>query len=150
MTKVFYNSTVAKMLLCFSPCHTIMLGGFVFSKQRESEMTQSTRNHESVHARQWVEMTILSGMVILALVLWLGISPWWMLLSGATFYVWYVIEWMCKGIYYSIMNDEWDCPSNKLIPYREISFDREARLANNDNNYLENSSYFSWIKYIWS
>lgn len=146
MTKVFYNSTVAKMLLCFSPCHTIMLGGFVFSKQRESEMTQSTRNHESVHARQWVEMTILSGMVILALVLWLGISPWWMLLSGATFYVWYVIEWMCKGLWYSIMIDEWTCDME--TPYEAISFEREARLAGKDANYLENSSYFAWMKHL--
>ena len=33
--------------------------------------------------------------------------------------------------------------------YRLISFEREARLAEKDNNYLENCSYFSgWLRYV--
>lgn len=146
MKNIFYNSAIARVVLCLSKCDTIMLFGLVFSKLGKDEMTQSTRNHESVHARQWSEMTILSGMVILALVLWLGISALWMLLSGATFYVWYVIEWMCKGLWYSIMIDEWTCDLE--TPYESISFEREARLAGKDANYLENSSYFAWLKYL--
>ena len=146
MIKVFYNSLIAKGLLHFSPCDLIMLFGVVFSKVKKEDVPQGAINHESVHARQWTEMTILSGMVILALVLWLGISPWWMLLSGATFYAWYVIEWMCKGLWYSIMIDEWTCDME--TPYESISFEREARLAEKDANYLENSSYFAWMKYL--
>lgn len=44
------------------------------------------------------------------------------------------------------MIDEWTCDLE--TPYQAISFEREARLAEKDNNYLENSKYFSWLKFI--
>ena len=144
MKNVFYNSWVAKTILCLSKCHTIMLFGFVFSKLKEEEVTQRVRNHECVHARQWFEVTALSGSVLLAIVLVFGISPWWMLLSGGIYYVWYVLEWMCKSVWYSVMIDEWTCDMG--TPYQSISFEREARLSERDNNYLENSGYFGWMK----
>ncbi len=146
MKKIFYNSSIAKALLCLSDCHTIMLFGFVFSKLKEEEMTQSTKNHESVHVRQWAEMTIASGIILLMLVLILGISPWWIALSGLAFYIWYLVEWFLKGFKYSIMIDEWTCDLE--TPYESISFEREARKANKDSNYLENSNYFEWLKFL--
>ena len=144
MKNVFYNSWVAKAVLCLSKCHTIMLFGFVFSKLKEEEVTQRVRNHECVHARQWFEVTALSGSVLLAIVLVFGISPWWMLLSGGIYYVWYVLEWMCKSVWYSVMIDEWTCYME--TPYQSISFEREARLSERDSNYLENGGYFGWMK----
>lgn len=144
MKNVFYNSWVAKAVLCLSKCHTIMLFGFVFSKLREEEVTQRVRNHECVHARQWFEVAALSGSVLLAIVLVFGISPWWMLLGGGIYYVWYVLEWMCKFVWYSVMIDEWTCDIE--TPYESISFEREARLSERDSNYLENGGYFGWLK----
>lgn len=144
MKNIFYNSWVAKTVLCLSKCHTIMLFGFVFSKLKEKEVTQRVRNHECVHARQWFEVTALSGSVLLAIVLVFGISPWWMLLSGGIYYVWYVLEWVCKSVWYSVMIDEWTCDME--TPYQSISFEREARLSERDSNYLENSGYFGWLK----
>ena len=144
MKNIFYNSWVAKTVLCLSKCHTIMLFGFVFSKLKEEEVTQRVRNHECGHARQWFEVTALSGSVLLAIVLVFGISPWWMLLSGGIYYVWYVLEWMCKCVWYSVMIDEWTCDME--TPYQSISFEREARLSERDSNYLENSGYFGWLK----
>lgn len=142
MKKVFYDSWVARMLLYFSDCNTIMLFGFVFSTLKEDEMSQATRNHECVHARQWFETTALVGSVILALVLTFNISAWWMLLSSMFFYVWYVIEWMLKGMVYSVLDD--DC--EKRSAYKNVSFEREARYSEKDSNYLENSNYFAWLK----
>lgn len=144
MKNVFYNSWVAKTVLCLSKCHTIMLFGFVFSKLKEEEVTQRVRNHECVHARQWFEVTALSGSILLAIVLVFGMSPWWMLLSGGIYYVWYVLEWICKSVWYSVMIDEWTCDME--TPYEAISFEREARLSERDSNYLENSGYFGWLK----
>lgn len=144
MKNVFYNSWVAKTVLCLSECHTIMLFGFVFSKLKEEEVTQRVRNHECVHARQWFEVTALSGSVLLSIVLVFGISPWWMILSGGIYYVLYVLEWMCKSVWYSIMIDEWTCDME--TPYQSISFEREARLSERDSNYLENGGYFGWLK----
>lgn len=146
MTKVFYNSIVAKVLLCFSSCHTIMLFGFVFSKLKEEEMTQSTKNHESVHVRQWSEMTISSGLLLFMLVVIFGISPWWLVLSGLTFYIWYIIEYFFKSIHYSIMIDPWTCDLE--TPYESISFEREARRVMKDKYYVENSRYFGWLECI--
>ena len=148
MSNIFYHSVIAKGLLYFSNCHTIMLFGFVFSKLKEDDVTSSTINHESVHARQWCETTFVSALVILALILIFGISPLWWLFSGVIYYAWYIVEWMCKGVYYSIMNDEWDCPSQKKNPYKELSFEREARLAEKDDDYLECSGYFGWLKML--
>ena len=144
MKNVFYNSWVAKSALCLSECHTIMLFGFVFSKLKEEEVTQRVRNHECVHARQWFEVTALSGSILLSIVLVFGISPWWMLLSGGIYYVLYVLEWMCKSVWYSVMIDEWTCDME--TPYQSISFEREARFSERDSNYLENSGYFGWLK----
>lgn len=144
MKNVFYNSWVAKTVLCLSKCHTIMLFGFVFSKLKEEEVTQRVRNHECVHARQWFEVTALSGSVLLAIVLIFGISPLWMLLGGGIYYVLYVMEWICKSVWYSVMIDEWTCDIE--TPYQSISFEREARLSERDSNYLENSGYFGWLK----
>ena len=146
MKNVFYNSWVAKTVLCLSKCHTIMLFGFVFSKLKEEEVAQRVRNHECVHARQWFEVTALSGSVLLAIVLVFGISPCWMLLSGGIYYALYVLEWMCKSVWYSVMIDEWTCDME--TPYQSISFEREARLSERDNNYLENGGYFGWLCYI--
>ena len=144
MKNVFYNSWVAKTVLCLSKCHTIMLFGFVFSKLKEEEVTQRVRNHECVHARQWFEVAALSGSILLSIVLIFGISPWWMLLSGGIYYVWYVLEWVCKSVWYSVMIDEWTCDME--TPYQSISFEREARLSERNNNYLENGGYFGWLK----
>ena len=144
MNNVFYNSWVAKSVLCLSKCHTIMLFGFVFSKLKEEEVTQRVRNHECVHARQWFEVTALSGSILLSIVLIFGISPWWMFLSGGIYYVLYVLEWMCKSVWYSVMIDEWTCDME--TPYESISFEREARLSERDSNYLENGGYFGWLK----
>ena len=144
MKNIFYDSWVARAVLCLSPCHTIMLFGFVFSKLKQEEVTQRIRNHECVHARQWFEVTALSGTVILALVLAFGISAWWMLLAGIVFYIWYVIEWLCRCVCYSVMKDEWTCDMD--THYRSISFEREARFSERDSNYLENGGYFGWLK----
>ena len=144
MKNIFYNSWVAKTVLCLSKCHTIMLFGFVFSKLKEEEVTQRVRNHECVHARQWFEVTALSGSILLSIVLIFGISPWWMFLSGGIYYFWYVLEWMCKSVWYSVMMDEWTCDME--TPYQSISFEREARFSERDSNYLENSGYFGWLK----
>lgn len=139
MRKVFYNSWVAHIVLSLSSCHTIMLFGFVFSILKESEMTQAVRNHECVHARQWMETTFACGAMIMLAVLAFGIHPVWLLLGGTFFYVWYVLEWAYKAIVYAILK----IPGNA---YKDVSFEREARFAAWNPNYLENSNYFAWLR----
>lgn len=146
MKKVFYDSWVARTVLYFSRCDIIMLFGLVFCKRKASEIPQSARNHECVHARQWFEVCVASGALLLALVLILGISPWWMLLAGISYYVWYVVEWMVRSVLYSVLDDGWDC--EKRSAYKDLSMEREARFSERDPHYLENSNYFAWLKEI--
>ncbi|MEL5896298.1 hypothetical protein AAE250_22750 [Bacteroides sp. GD17] len=139
MKKVFYDNRVAKVLLCLSSCDTITLGPFVVSELKESEMRQYVRNHECTHARQWIEMAVASGMLIWLLVLLFDISVWWFLLAGIVFYLWYGAEWLVRLF---ILRD-----SKKA--YKAVSFEREAYDNEYNPNYLENSQYFAWIKYLW-
>jgi len=135
MKKIFTNSWLAKAVL-WAGYHTITIGPFVFSERRDLE--QYIINHECTHARQWIEATVLSGIVIWLLMLLFNLSAWWMLLSAVAFYLWYGVEWLVK---YIILRDE-----NKA--YKAVSFEREATLAEDDCNYLENSHYFAWIRFV--
>ena len=76
------------------------------------------------------------------------ISYWWILLSFITFYAWYIIEWMCKSLWYSIMIDEWTCDLE--TPYEVLSFEREASMVEKDYDYLENRKMFAWLRHLWS
>lgn len=137
MRKVFYDSRLAKALLFMSSCKTITLGPFVCSKLKESEMGQWVRNHECTHARQWIELTVASGVIIWLLMLVFNISAWWLILSALAFYLWYGIEWLVRFL----------IKLNAKKAYKAIAFEREAYDNEYDANYLENSRYFAWLRY---
>lgn len=141
MKKIFYDSWLARMLLF--GYHTITIGPFVFSRKTADEMTQETKNHECTHARQWMEVTVSAGILLLAAVLACDLSPWWMLLSGIVYYVWYVLEWLVRVAIHRLR------PSgDRKSAYKMISFEREANGNELDPNYLENCRYFAWIEYL--
>lgn len=72
MKKIRYNSWIARTFL-WENYETITLAAWVCTKcKSKEEMPQSTRNHECTHARQWVECMLASGMIIWALVLFVG------------------------------------------------------------------------------
>lgn len=138
MKKVFYESWIAKHLL-FPGYSTITIFAWVFTKWSELSVRQSTINHECVHARQWTELAIASGLLIWVGMLIFGFSAWWLLLSSVVFYLWYVVEWCVRLIVGCFSSHD---------AYRMVSFEREARLAETDSNYLENSKYFAWLKFL--
>ena len=51
------------------------------------------------------------------------------------FYVWYFVEWFIRLF-------------GKGSAYRNISFEREAKANENDNQYLKTRKLFSFLKYI--
>lgn len=139
MKKIFCNNWLAKVLLCMTSCHTITIGPFVLSKRDEKYITQHVRNHECTHARQWIEVTVLAGLIIWVLMLILDFSAWWLALAPVAYYVLYVLEWFIRLLCY--------IGSDKRA-YKYISFEREAYMNELDPNYLENSRYFAWIGYM--
>lgn len=90
MKKIIYNSKLAHLIL-WANYTTITLTAFVFTEFKDkTEMPQSVRNHECTHARQWIEMFLLSGLIIWLVSLFVEISPWLYLLAVFAFYLWYV------------------------------------------------------------
>lgn len=137
MKKVYYNSKLAKFLL-FGTYSTITLAAWVLTKYHA--LSQRVINHECTHARQWVELTVASGAVIWIGMLIFGYSAWWLLLSGFTFYAWYVLEYLIRRIAGLFAGN-----GQQNTAYRLVSFEQEARCAEDDSNYLENSVYFAWL-----
>lgn len=136
MKKVFYNNWIAKNFL-LNGCSTITIAAWVLTKWHKYEINQSIINHECVHAKQWIECTVASAVVIWILMVILNISCWWMLLSLVSFYMLYVLEYILK---------RWNNTAEEA--YEKISFEREARMAETDNSYLENSGYFMWLQLL--
>lgn len=142
MKKVFYNSWIARHML-LAGYSTITLMAWVFTKLSKEEVRQSTINHECTHARQWMELAVASGLLIWLGMLAFDLSAWWLVLSTLTFYIWYVSEYLVRrfiGFFKSAGNGQKEA-------YRLVSFEQEARLAEKDNNYLENSTYFAWMHF---
>lgn len=138
MKKIFCDNRLAKVLLCMSSCHTVTVGPFVLSRRKEEKLTQDTRNHECTHVRQWAEMAVVCGLLVWVLMLSFDLSAWWLALSGLAFYLWYGLEWLVRLVR---LGDAGEA-------YRAISLEREAYGNEGDANYLENSSYFAWLKYL--
>lgn len=128
MKRYFYESMIADILLCLSSCSTIAIGPFVFFKRGKDDVFQYSKNHETVHAVQWTEVTAIFGLIIFVMQLVFGFSAWWYLLAPVAYYVWYVLEWLVKLV---ILQD-----SNSA--YKSICFEMEAYKNQRDDNYIEN------------
>lgn len=147
MRKVFYDSWIAKH--CLLPYYsTITLFAWVFTKYKKEEVTATYRqgmiNHECVHTRQWAELTIASAVLLWVGMLVFGYSALWLIPSIFTFYILYVLEYLIRRLVGLFIQKEY---RQKSI-YRLVSFEKEARLAERDSNYLENSGYFAFLNYI--
>ena len=55
------------------------------------------------------------------------------------FYIWYLTEWLLRSVLYL----------DSYKAYQNISFEREAYCHENNLDYLNQRSYFSFIKYLW-
>lgn len=144
MKKVFYNNRIAKSIL-FDGYSVITLFCFVLCRCVKEQAKQYVINHECVHARQWTEILIASGLLVWIAVL-LGASPWWFLLCSVTFYIFYVLEFIIRFAVALFSDNKGETAWRAA--YRSISFEQEAQKSEVDNNYLENSHYFAWHKYL--
>ena len=139
MKRFYYESPIADVILALSSCHTITIGPFVFSKRKESSLTQAVKNHETCHSFQWIEIACLVGLAVFVVQLLYGIAAWWYLLATVTFYIWYGIEYLIRLIIYR--------DTGKA--YKMVSFEQEAYSSEHDNNHIENRRMFtSWLKYL--
>ena len=110
----------------------INLFGVLFVKNN-AKIDEVTINHESIHSAQIAEVMIAS--IPFALLLWLFTNVWLgLLLIIASYYLWYVIEWLIR------------LPRGNA--YKNISFEREAYANQDDLSYLKNRKRFDFVRYI--
>lgn len=137
MKRYYYKNWLANILLAFTSCHTIAVAWVVLSKRDECHTNQVGRNHETIHALQWTEVTMVFSAFLFVLILVFNISIWWLCIAPLTYYAWYMIEWLCK------------LPFGNA--YRSISFEQEAYVNDEDMNYVENRCLFTgWLKKVFT
>lgn len=91
----------------------INLFGIIFARKKY-RLGQVEINHERIHTHQMIELFIVF------------------------FYLFYLIEWLIKLVYYR----------NFMKAYRSISFEREAYTFQMDLNYLKRRKMFEWRKFL--
>ena len=94
MSKVFYNSKLAKAIL-FKGYNTIMLFGYIFTK-KESLMPSSLR-HELIHCEQYKECII--AFLIPFAILCIFYSWWWLPIYFLMYYIIYGVEYLISLVY---------------------------------------------------
>lgn len=139
MKRYFYESKFAEFILRLSYCTTIAIGPLVFSKKPEDRILQAVRNHETIHAIQWTEVTAIACCLIFLLQILFGLSAWWLLLAPVAYYIWYVVEWLVK---LAILQDSGTA-------YKSVCFEMEAYDNQHDCNYIENRRMVTpWLNRI--
>lgn len=129
--KIIQNKWINKFIP-FPNFRAINIFGVLFVRGARP-LTKVTLNHESIHSAQIAEVMIAS--VPFALLLWLFTNVWLgILLFIASYYLWYVIEWLIR------------LPKGNA--YKNISFEREAYANENYSDYLSERKLFAFLDYL--
>ena len=126
----------------------------------KAKITEVDLNHERIHSRQWVELTLFFLLMLGVLSVLSGKCLF--LLAPFIFYAWYGVEWLIRLIQfwrigytsYKESNDKWLKRIKEALwklnymAYRNISFEREAYQNEGHLNYLENRKRFNFLKYL--
>lgn len=142
--KIFYNSWIAKLLLLFSTCSTIMLFGAVFSKK--AVLSDEEKAHESIHVVQYLECFIL-GTLLLFVLLYLGASIWFILLPIICYYILYLMEWLVSFIHHLFSKRKKDFVKANGKAYWSSAMEMEAYDNQNNPLYLKTRKFLAFVRY---
>lgn len=142
MKTIYYNNKLAKLLL-FSGYTTIMLFGFILTKN--PWLTLDTETHEQIHQRQFFECMELA--LFPAVLAAIYISPLWLLLIPTFYYLLYLWEWLVSFMYHSVVNHGESLSEINHMAYKSISFEREAKMNQGCKCYLNERKRFAWLRY---
>lgn len=107
--KVIYNKYIP-----FKGFTAINLLGVIFVRKNTEKLTQRIITHESIHTRQLLELFVVG------------------------FYIWYLIEWIIRWMYYG----------NRYTAYGNICFEREAYENEKNPAYLRSRPLWQFRKYL--
>lgn len=105
----------------------------------EAVIDEVTMNHERIHARQLWE--IIFAFLPFWILMTFIISPWILLFAPWSFYLWYVIEWLIRGLLKITKIDK-----SSISAYRSLLFEREAYANQNNMEYLTSRKLFAFLR----
>lgn len=142
MKPIYYNNLLAKLIL-FGNYHTIMLFGFILTKL--NELSEAVLRHEKTHQKQYVECMEIAA--VPAILLSVYASLWWLLLIPAFYYLLYLGEWLISFVYHLFTDDKIGGGKVNGNAYRVGAMEMEAKLNQDNPNYLKERKWGAWIKY---
>ena len=127
MSKIYYNSKIAKIVTFLRNFSTIMLFGAVFTEH--DSLPERTESHERSHITQY-QTFFTVGLALAVITMFTCFAfdnyGWWMLSLLAIpvflYYIWYFIEYAVRLIMYR----------NSDKAYRMIAFEQEAYALQNE------------------
>ena len=128
--KIHGMTVIRNKFFPFPGYKAINLFGILFAKPN-AKLDELTINHESIHSKQYREVTAVLS--ILTLALSFSVSWRFILLIPFTFYIWYVVEWIIRVII------------GQKDAYKNISFEKDAYICQENP---EGRKRYSFLKYI--
>lgn len=142
MKTTYYNSKLARLIL-FSGYPTIMFFGFILTKR--PWLTLDTETHEQIHQRQFCECMALAFLPSFLLGVFFS---WWFLLLILTFYyLLYLGEWLVSFVYHLFTDDRIGDGKVNHNAYAAGAMEMEAKLNQDNPNYLDERKPFAWFGY---
>lgn len=143
MRRIYYNSWLAK---CFIVGYsTAMFFGYICTKNRpDKPLSARLKRHESIHAEQYGEVTLLAFLLALLLQAVLG-GSWWF--AGVPF-VYYVLYFLEAAFTWSVRLCTHGWKEATEMAYDNSMFEQEARDGENIVGYIETRKYLAFLRYF--
>lgn len=142
MKTIYLDNWLAKLIL-FGNYTTIMFFGFILSKLKE--LSETTIRHECTHQRQYVECMEIAAIPSVLLAFY--VSAWWLLLIPTFYYLLYLAEWVVSFVYHLFTDDSIGGGKVNKNAYRAGAFEMEARLNQDNPDYLKERKWGAWFRY---
>lgn len=142
MKTIFLDNKLAKLVL-FGSYHTIMLFGFILTKF--NVLSETVFRHEKTHQKQFFECMEIAA--IPSVLLAFHVSAWWLLLIPLFYYILYLAEWFVSFVYHLFTDERIGGGKVNANAYRASAFEMEAKLNQDNPNYLKERKWGAWIKY---
>ncbi len=142
MKTIFLDNRFAKFIL-FGSYHTIMFFGFILSILKE--ITAETERHERTHQKQFFECMEIAA--IPSALLAFNVSAWWLLLIPLFYYILYLTEWFVSFVYHLFTDNKIGDGEVNKNAYRAGAFEMEAKLNQDNPNYLKERKWGAWFHY---
>lgn len=142
MKTIYLDNWLAKMIL-FGNYTTIMFFGFILSILKE--ITAEIERHERTHQKQFFECMEIAA--IPSVLLAFHVSAWWLLLIPLFYYILYGVEWFISLVYHLFTDERIGGGKVNNNAYRASAFEMEAKLNQDNPNYLKERKWGAWFHY---